>query len=124
VVEKVGSFSPASDVILEAARLPQLAGVLAFSRRVAQVVRAGFVVSGLYNFVGISIAAAGSLSPLVCAVLMPLSSATVVLFAMGATRWMARRTFGAALGETHRISASSEREDRLLRSAPVGEPGR
>jgi len=124
VVEKVGCFSPASDVILEAARLPQLAGVLAFSRRAARVVRAGFVVSGLYNIVGISIAAAGLLSPLVCAVLMPLSSATVVLFAMGATRWVARRTFRTALSETHRISASSEREDRLLRSEPAWEPGR
>jgi len=94
VVEKVGTFSPASDVILDAAQLPRLAEVLAFSRRAARVVRTGFVVSGLYNVVGISIAAAGLLSPLVCAVLMPLSSVTVVAFAIGATRWMARRCFG------------------------------
>lgn len=93
VVEKVGIFSPASDVILDATQLPRLAEVLAFSRRAARVVRAGFVVSGLYNVVGVSIAAAGLLSPLVCAVLMPLSSVTVVLFAIGTTRWMARRTF-------------------------------
>jgi len=93
VVEKVGTFSPASDVILDAVQLPRLAEVLAFSRRAARVVRAGFVVSGLYNVVGVSIAATGLLSPLVCAVLMPLSSVTVVLFAIGATRWMARRSF-------------------------------
>jgi Cu+-exporting ATPase len=101
VVEKVGTFSPASDVILEAAQLPRLAEVLEFSRRAAGVVRAGFVVSGLYNGVGVFIAAAGLLSPLVCAVLMPLSSVTVVLFAIGATRWMARRTFndGKSRGE-------------------------
>ncbi len=94
VVEKVGTFSPASDVILDAAQLPRLAEVLAFSRRAARVVRAGFVVSGLYNIVGVSIAAAGLLSPLVCAVLMPLSSVTVVLFAIGTTRWMARKRLG------------------------------
>ena len=93
VVEKVGTFSPASDVILDAAQLPRLAEVLAFARRAARVVRAGFMVSGLYNLVGVSIAAAGLLSPLVCAALMPLSSVTVVLFAIGTTRWMARRTF-------------------------------
>jgi len=93
VVEKVGTFSPASDVILDAAQLPRLAEMLAFSRRAARVARAGFAVSGCYNIVGISIAAAGLLSPLVCAVLMPLSSATVVLFAIGATRWVARRSF-------------------------------
>jgi Cu+-exporting ATPase len=93
VVEKVGTFSPASDVILDAAQLPRLADVLAFSRRAAQVVRAGFMVSGFYNIVGVSIAAAGMLSPIVCAVLMPLSSVTVVLFALGTTRWLAHRTF-------------------------------
>lgn len=92
VVERMGIFSPASDVILEAARLPRLMEVLAFSKRAARVVRVGFVVSGLYNVVGVSIAAAGLLSPLVCAVLMPLSSVTVVLYAMSATRLMARHT--------------------------------
>ena len=87
VVEQIGIFSPASDVILDAAELPRLARVLEFSRRAARIVRAGFVISALYNLVGVSIAAAGLLAPIVCAILMPLSSATVVLFACGATAW-------------------------------------
>ena len=91
VVEQVGIFSPASDVILDAAELPRLARVLAFSRSAARVVRAGFVISALYNLVGVSIAAAGLLAPIVCAILMPLSSATVVAFACGATAWLGRR---------------------------------
>jgi Cu+-exporting ATPase len=111
VVEKVGTFSPASDVILDAAQLPRLPEVLAFSRRAARVVRMGFVVSGLYNVVGIFIAAAGLLSPLVCAVLMPLSSITVVLFSIAATRWMARRTFDVG---------SRRREEALIRSTESG----
>lgn len=100
VVEKVGTFSPASDVILDARQFSRLAEVLTFSRRATRVVRAGFVVSGIYNVAGISIAAAGLLSPLVCAVLMPLSSVTVVLFSIGATRWMAGRT----LDDRYRLS--------------------
>ena len=91
VVEQIGIFSPASDVILDAAELPRLARVLEFSRGAARVVRAGFVISALYNLVGVSIAAAGLLSPIVCAILMPLSSATVVVFSCGATAWMGRR---------------------------------
>jgi Cu+-exporting ATPase len=91
VVEQIGIFSPASDVILDAAELPRLAGVLAFSREAARLVRAGFVISALYNLIGVSIAAAGLLSPIVCAILMPLSSATVVAFACGATAWLGRR---------------------------------
>jgi Cu+-exporting ATPase len=93
VVENIGVFSPASDVILDAAQLPRLAEVLAFSQHAAWVVRAGFVISALYNLVGVSIAAAGWLAPMVCAVLMPLSSATVVAFACGTTLWLGRRTF-------------------------------
>ena len=91
VVEQIGIFSPASDVILDAAELPRLARVLAFARSAARVVRAGFIISALYNLVGVSIAAAGLLSPIVCAILMPLSSATVVLFACGATAWLGRK---------------------------------
>jgi len=94
VVEQIGIFSPASDVILDAAELPRLARVLAFSRGAARVVRAGFVISALYNLAGVSIAAAGLLSPIVCAILMPLSSATVVVFSCGATAWLAQRAFG------------------------------
>jgi Cu+-exporting ATPase len=91
VVEQIGIFSPASDVILDAAELPRLARVLEFSRQGARVVRAGFVISAVYNLVGVSIAAAGLLAPIVCAILMPLSSATVVAFACGATAWLGRR---------------------------------
>ena len=91
VVEQIGVFSPASDVILDAAELPRLAEVLQFSRRAARIVRAGFVISTGYNVVGVSIAAAGLLAPMVCAILMPLSSATVVAFACGSTAWLGRR---------------------------------
>jgi Cu+-exporting ATPase len=91
VVERAGVFSPASDVILDAAQLPQLARVLRFSRHAARVVRAGFVISTGYNLIGVSIAAAGLLAPVVCAILMPLSSATVVIFASTVTFWLAQR---------------------------------
>jgi Cu+-exporting ATPase len=98
VVEQVGIFSPASDVILDAAELPRLARVLEFSRSAARVVRAGFVISALYNLVGVSIAAAGFLSPIVCAILMPLSSATVVAFACGTTAWLGRKLKAGDMG--------------------------
>jgi Cu+-exporting ATPase len=91
VVEQVGVFSPASDVILDAAELPRLGKVLEFSRMAARVVRAGFIISALYNIVGVGIAASGLLAPVVCAILMPLSSATVVVFACGMTGWMGRK---------------------------------
>jgi len=103
VVEKIGIFSPASDVILEASQLPQLGHLLNFARRSTRVVRASFGISAIYNLIGVSIASDGILSPLICAVLMPLSSISVVLFACGMTNWAARRA--GIQGETSPSSA-------------------
>jgi Cu+-exporting ATPase len=95
VVEEIGVFSPASDVILAAGRVAQLFEILALARRSAALVRISFGISSLYNCVGISIAAAGLLSPLTCAVLMPLSSVSVVLFSCTMTSLAARKLFEA-----------------------------
>lgn len=91
VVEKVSAFSPASDVIMAAGMVPRLAEVLRFAKQSVRVVRVSFLLSAAYNVVGIYIAASGGLSPVVCAILMPLSSVTVVAFACGATAWRGRR---------------------------------
>ena len=91
VVENVSAFSPASDVIAASSAVPQLGGVLRFAKDTVRIVRAAFMVSAAYNVIGVAIAASGRLSPVVCAVLMPLSSITVVAFACGATTWAARR---------------------------------
>jgi Cu+-exporting ATPase len=91
VVENVGAFSPASDIIISAHMVPRLHEILRFAKASVRVVRLSFVISSLYNLVGISIAARGLLSPVICAVLMPLSSITVVAFACGLTTRLGRR---------------------------------
>lgn len=93
VVENISAFSPASDVIMSAAMVPQLDAVLRFAKHATRIVRLSFVLSSLYNVIGISIAASGLLAPIVCAILMPISSVSVVAFACGATAWSARRDF-------------------------------
>ena len=99
VVENVSAFSPASDVILAAGMVTRTAGVLRYAKQSLHVVRAAFWISAAYNMVGVAIAASGKLSPVVCAVLMPVSSVTVVVFACGAAAWLGRG-FSAQLGET------------------------
>lgn len=94
VVENVGAFSPACDLILSSHRLPELQTVLAYAKSSLRMVRASFMVSTIYNVVGIAIAARGELSPIVCAILMPLSSVSVIAFSCGAMAWSAR-TIGA-----------------------------
>jgi Cu+-exporting ATPase len=91
VVEDFNAFSPASDVILAADRVPSLDQILGFSRATVWVVRLSILISAIYNVAGIGIAASGRLSPVICAILMPLSSITVVAFASGLTGWLGRR---------------------------------
>src|SRR5690606_1377351 len=49
VVESIGAFSPASDLIVSAAVVPHLATVLRFSKGAVRIVRLSFVLSSLYN---------------------------------------------------------------------------
>lgn len=91
VVESVGAFSPASDIIMSAGMVPRLNDVLQFAKSSVRVVRASLLISALYNVAGITIAAQGRMSPVICAILMPLSSVTVVAFACGLTARLGRR---------------------------------
>jgi len=95
VVERLSAFSPASDVILSADQVSCLDDVLRFSRSTMRVIKLCLLVSVLYNLAGVAFAARGVLSPVFCAILMPISSITVVGLASGLTVWCSRR--GVAL---------------------------
>lgn len=90
ISEDITAFSPASDALLEAGNLGKLDGFLRFSKRCRNTIWAGFGISFLYNVIGLGFAIAGLLSPLVSAILMPLSSISVVVFATLMVRMHAR----------------------------------
>ena len=92
VTDDIASFAPACDIILDAARLDRLPALLDFSRRTLNVIRLSFAVSLLYNAAGLYFAMRGELSPLLCAVLMPISSVSVVALALLGTRLAERRS--------------------------------
>jgi len=90
--ENVSSFSPACDGILDSGKFTLFDKFLSVSRISLRIIIASFVISFLYNAVGLSFAVAGKLSPLVSAILMPLSSISVVLFTTAATKFSAARS--------------------------------
>ena len=102
VVENIGAFSPASDVIMSAKMVTSLHEVLHFARSTIGIVRLSIAISAVYNVIGISLAACGMLSPVVCAILMPISSVSVVVFACAATGWAGRGIGAGANGEEAR----------------------
>jgi Cu+-exporting ATPase len=86
IADDVHHFSPACDGILKASSFQKLPQFLKFSKFSMKVVWIAFTLSFLYNVVGISFAVSGWLTPLIAAILMPLSSITVVVmitFAIG-----------------------------------------
>jgi Cu+-exporting ATPase len=76
----VHQFSPSSDAIISASELTQLPRFIRFSKSALKIVYAAIFISFLYNVVGLSFAVSGQLSPLFAAILMPLSSVSVVIF--------------------------------------------
>lgn len=91
IADDIYHFSPAGDAIIEAAQFHRLTAYISFARKSLVVVKMSFGISFLYNLVGLSIALTGNLSPVVAAILMPISSITVVAFATFATKLLAKR---------------------------------
>lgn len=91
ISEDIHAFSPACDAILDAGEFGRLPGILKLAKSGIAIVKAGFAISFLYNAVGLTLAVQGYLSPLISAILMPISSVTVVAFSTVASSIAARR---------------------------------
>jgi Cu+-exporting ATPase len=91
ITDQVSSFSPACDGILEAGSMFKLNDILRFCRRSMFVIYASFILSLLYNLTGLGFAVTGHLSPLVAAILMPLSSISIMVFTTVSTKLIAKK---------------------------------
>lgn len=74
----------AADVFATRGGLSPVTTAVHGSRRTLSAIRRGIIISLAYNVIGIGLAAAGVLSPLLAAILMPLSSVSVVSLALRA----------------------------------------
>ncbi|MFT7148804.1 MAG: Cu+-exporting ATPase, partial [Nonlabens sp.] len=79
VSEDISTFSPACDAIMHADSFNRLDAIINLAKRSKYVIYASFFLSLAYNIVGLTIAVMGMLTPLVAAILMPLSSISVVI---------------------------------------------
>ncbi|MBO6525284.1 MAG: heavy metal translocating P-type ATPase metal-binding domain-containing protein [Balneolaceae bacterium] len=91
VSDDKSSFSPACDAIIDASSLENMDQFFGFSKSAFKVIIASFGISLMYNLTGLGFAVTGHLSPLVAAILMPLSSITIMAFTTVATRLTAKR---------------------------------
>lgn len=91
IAEDINNFSPACDGIMDAKSFKNIKEFIKFSGTSKKIIIISFVISFLYNVIGISIAVQGTLSPVISAILMPISSITIVLFTTFATNLMAKK---------------------------------
>lgn len=80
ISENVNVFSPACDGILDASQFKKIAFFMEFSRNSMKIIYMSFGLSLLYNLVGLSYAITANLLPIVAAIIMPLSTITIVSF--------------------------------------------
>ena len=89
--ENINVFSPACDAILDASKFNQIANYIYASKKAIQIIKYSFLLSLLYNVIGLYFATTGQLKPVIAAILMPLSSISIVVFTTIATNLLGRK---------------------------------
>lgn len=89
ISDDVNNFSPACDGIIESANFEDFGTIMQYAHDGVRIIKISFAISLLYNVVGVYFAVQGTMSPLVAAILMPVSSATIILFTTLASRYAA-----------------------------------
>jgi Cu+-exporting ATPase len=109
VSDDAACLVPACDAVLRGDRLRQLPAFLNYARLARRVIVLCFAISAAYNVIGLTLALAGRLTPLATAILMPISSLSVVGVSVGAMRRGGRKVL---------LQRSEEERARAARGQP------
>lgn len=91
LTDNINNFTPGCDAILKGSALNLLPSFMQLSKDGLKIIKISFAIAIAYNCIGIYYAVQGTLYPLVAAVLMPISTITIISFTTLATRWFARK---------------------------------
>lgn len=80
ISENINVFTPASDAILDSSVFNKLEAFMRYCQNGIRTVKMSYGLAIIYNIVGISFALTHQLSPLVAAIIMPLSTVTIISF--------------------------------------------
>jgi Cu+-exporting ATPase len=91
VSENVNVFSPACDGILDASAFNRISGFIKASKSGIKIIKISMLLSFLYNILGLYFAVTGQLSPVIAAILMPISSISIIAFTTVCTNLIGRK---------------------------------
>lgn len=97
LAEDINNFSPSADAILAGKELANLDKLIVLAQKNRFIIRSCFAFSVSYNLIGIYFAVQGLLSPLVCAILMPASTLTIVLITFLTSSYWTKRLFASRI---------------------------
>lgn len=101
ISDDTNNFSPACDAVLSGQSFYLLKQLIVYCRKQKVIIYASFVLSVLYNFVGLYFAVQGTLSPVIAAILMPISSISIVLLTTGMSAFYERSLKMAKPDKSH-----------------------
>jgi Cu+-exporting ATPase len=81
------NFTPSCDVIIEGNSFDLIPAFFDIARQTRYLLYGAYAIAVLYNIIGLSMAVSGQLSPLFAAILMPISSLTIVFYTMLTSRY-------------------------------------
>src|SRR5690606_5394400 len=90
VAEDVNVFTPASDAILDAEKFDRINYFLDYAKKEMKTIRMSYVAALTYNVVGLTSALTNNMSPLFAAIIMPLSTVTIIGFVTLMTHYFSR----------------------------------
>ncbi|MGF1926216.1 MAG: HAD-IC family P-type ATPase, partial [Bacteroidia bacterium] len=91
ITDNVNNFTPGCDAILKGSSLSDLPNFYQLSKDGLKIIKISFAIAISYNCIGLYYAVQGTLYPLVAAVLMPISTITIISFTTLATRFFAHQ---------------------------------
>jgi len=91
VSDDANNFTPASDAIINAGMLCRLDKFITMCIINKRIVVASFIISIVYNIIGIYFSVQGDLSPMIAAILMPASSLSILLVTFGSSNLAAQK---------------------------------
>jgi len=91
ITEGHNNFTPAADGIIDATVFSRLDRILDFARAGKKIIYVSFIISVIYNIVGLYFAVQGLLAPVIAAILMPASSISIIILTYGLSEFLGKR---------------------------------
>ena len=83
LADDINNFTPSCDAILDARKFGKFPALLRLAHSGRYIIYFSFFISILYNIIGLSISMQGKMSPMIAAILMPVSTLSIVLITTG-----------------------------------------